>query len=87
MTPSGKASYNISGMVPEDSCNAVLDRVTLVAMKKPKIPKALLDYFKAEGRRGGLIGGRARAEKLSKAERQELARKAVKARWEKAKAK
>jgi hypothetical protein len=35
------------------------------------------------GRRGGLKGGRARAEKLTREERTEIARKAAKARWDK----
>ena len=35
------------------------------------------------GRRGGLKGGKARAEKLTKEERPEIARKAAKARWDK----
>jgi len=35
----------------------------------------------ALGRRGGLKGGKARAEKLSVEERSESARKAAKARW------
>lgn len=36
----------------------------------------------ALGRRGGLIGGKARAAKLSKKKRQDIAKKAAKARWE-----
>jgi hypothetical protein len=35
----------------------------------------------ALGRKGGLKGGRARAEKMTDAERRESARKAAKARW------
>jgi hypothetical protein len=35
------------------------------------------------GRKGGLIGGKARAAKLSQAERVESARRAAKARWSK----
>ena len=35
------------------------------------------------GRRGGLKGGRARAEKLTPEERKEIARKAAKSRWDK----
>jgi hypothetical protein len=35
------------------------------------------------GRRGGLKGGKARAEKLTSEERTEIARKAAKARWDK----
>jgi hypothetical protein len=38
-------------------------------------------YFQEEGRRGGKIGGKIRAEKLSKARRQEIAKKAAAARW------
>lgn len=35
----------------------------------------------ALGRKGGLKGGKARAKKLSKTERQAIAKKAAKARW------
>lgn len=35
------------------------------------------------GRRGGLKGGRARAEKLTPEQRREIARKAAEARWSK----
>jgi hypothetical protein len=35
------------------------------------------------GRRGGLKGGKARAEKLSPERRKEIARKAAQARWDK----
>ena len=37
----------------------------------------------ALGRKGGLKGGRARAEKLSAKRRSEIAKKAAKARWDK----
>lgn len=43
---------------------------------KKKNPAAV-----ALGRLGGLKGGKARAEKLSKEERQAIARKAAKTRW------
>ena len=36
----------------------------------------------SSGRKGGLKGGRARAEKLSPEQRSEIARKAARARWE-----
>jgi hypothetical protein len=39
----------------------------------------------ALGRLGGLKGGKARAEKLTKRQRQEIARKAAKTRWSKKK--
>lgn len=37
------------------------------------------------GSRGGKIGGKARAEKLTSEQRKEIARKAAKARWDKKK--
>ncbi|MFC2069653.1 histone H1 [Chloroflexota bacterium] len=42
-----------------------------------------IDY-KAIGRKGGLKGGRARAERLSPERRSEIAKKAAMARWNKA---
>jgi hypothetical protein len=48
--------------------------------KKVKNPNAV-----ALGRLGGLKGGKARIAQLTKEERRELARKAVKARWDKKK--
>jgi len=56
------------------------------------IDRSSYDYYVLEeknkvtqelGRPGGLRGGKARAAKLSKKERLELARKAAKARWAK----
>ncbi len=44
----------------------------------PKNPHAV-----ALGRLGGLKGGKARAKSLTKEQRQEIARKAAQARWEK----
>lgn len=42
-------------------------------------------YLSQIGRKGGLKGGKARAEKLSPAERKTIAKKAAKARWKKKK--
>jgi hypothetical protein len=53
-------------------------------MPKKKLPPEIRDYFVKMGKRGGLLGGKARAEKLSAEERSESARKAVLARWSKA---
>jgi len=50
--------------------------------KKAKNPHAV-----ALGRLGGLKGGKARTARLTAAQRSELARKAVLARWARAKAK
>lgn len=43
-------------------------------------PKAEPDYV-ALGRKGGLKGGKVRAEKLTPEQRSEIARKAAQARW------
>jgi hypothetical protein len=53
------------------------------SMPKKKLPPEILEYFVKMGRKGGRIGGKARAEKLSAEERSESARKAVTARWSK----
>ena len=47
----------------------------MVEKKSPAAPNL--------GGRGGLKGGKARAAKLTKEQRSEIARKAAKARWEK----
>ena len=56
-------------------------------MPKRKLPQDVRDFFVKEGKKGGHIGGKARAAKLSPEERSESARKAVKARWAKHKKK
>ena len=43
--------------------------------------KATPDPAKEHMRRGGVAGGKARAKKLTKAERSEIAKKAARARW------
>ncbi len=56
-----------------------------------RLPKSLRDAFARYGRiggkKGGPKGGRARAVKLDPERRQEIARKAAKARWARKKAK
>jgi hypothetical protein len=66
---------------PNESAHRIVREATgdaHVPDSEPKNPAAV-----ELGRLGGLKGGRARAEKLSKAERSEIARKAAKARWAK----
>lgn len=53
---------------------------------RKKLPPDIREYFVKMGRKGGLIGGKARADKLSAEERSDSARKAVLARWQKVKA-
>jgi hypothetical protein len=61
-------------------------RVKLWAMpRKRKLPEEALSFFKAEGRKGGLEGGKIRADKLSPKRRKEIAQKAAQARWGKTK--
>jgi hypothetical protein len=48
---------------------------------EPEKPKRKDYDYKALGRRGGLKGGKARAEKLTPEQRSEIAEKAAQARW------
>jgi len=67
----------------QQMARAILDQVVpdaepalLTKPEKAKNPAAV-----ALGRLGGLKGGKARAKKLSKVKRAEIARKAARARW------
>jgi hypothetical protein len=48
-----------------------------------KLPDDVKEFFVKMGRKGGKIGGKARAKKLTAEERSDSARKAVQARWAK----
>jgi hypothetical protein len=50
-----------------------------------KLPPEIREYFVKQGRKGGKLGGPARAAKMTPQERSESARKAVLARWAKVK--
>jgi len=54
-------------------------------MGRKKLPPEALSFFVSMGKKGGKIGGPARAAKLTKEQRSESARKAVMARWAKVK--
>jgi hypothetical protein len=56
-----------------------------VLMPKKKLPPEVRDYFVKMGRKGGLLGGATRAANMTDEQRSESARKAVLARWQKAK--
>ena len=56
-------------------------------MGKKKLPASIRDYFVRKGKEGGKLGGTARAANMTPEERSESARKAVQARWTKAKLK
>jgi hypothetical protein len=53
--------------------------------KKKALPPEALEYFAKMGRQGGLLGGHARAEKMTPAQRSASAKKASQARWAKKK--
>lgn len=55
------------------------------SMPRKKLPPEVLEYFRKQGAKGGKLGGAIRAERMSAEQRSESARKAVLARWEKAK--
>lgn len=63
----------------------------LVPMDKPRLPMEAMEFFKEAGRKGGKIGGKLAARRMTKAQRIARARKAGiasgKARGEKARAK
>ncbi|MGA9055927.1 MAG: hypothetical protein WB763_05385, partial [Terriglobia bacterium] len=52
-----------------------------------KLPPDIREYFVRKGRQGGKLGGPARAAAMTPEQRSESARKAVLARWAKAKIK
>jgi hypothetical protein len=53
---------------------------------RKQIPLEFREYFSKLGKKGGKKGGPARAARMTAEERSASARKAVQARWEKAKA-
>lgn len=61
----------------------------IVALATGQVSEPTVEYARknqhavALGRMGGLVGGKARAKKLSKKERIRIAKKAAKARWKK----
>lgn len=58
----------------------------LIIAKAAKTSKSEISRVMAEmGRQGGLIGGKRRLETMSVGQRKSIAKKAAKARWEKAK--
>lgn len=65
---------------PNQRAKAVVDFAT--GQREPDPPRPAKDPAAVElGRRGGLVGGKARAANLSPEERSDSARKAAVARW------
>jgi hypothetical protein len=56
-------------------------------MPKKKLPPEIRDYFVRMGKKGGALGGQARAANMTDEQRSESARNAVTARWAKRKTK
>jgi hypothetical protein len=56
-------------------------------MAKPTLPPEIREFFVRMGKKGGALGGQARAANMTPDERSESARRAVVARWEKKKKK
>lgn len=69
----------VARRVVEQAIGEHLDGTPLEDPNAGKSPAAI-----ARGKKGGKIGGRARARKLSPSERSEIARLAADARWKKA---
>ena len=60
----------------------VLEGVKLCAMaQKRGLSKEALKYFQEQGRRGGKVGGKKRADSLTSEQRSAIAKKAAAARW------
>jgi hypothetical protein len=51
--------------------------------KKRGLSKEALKYFQDQGRKGGKLGGKKRAESLTREQRSAIAKKAAAKRWEK----
>ena len=64
-----------------DFSQVALDIVQQATGEAPK--QGELTGKKADSRKGGLAGGKSRAEKLSPEKRSEIARKAAQSRWKK----
>jgi hypothetical protein len=56
---------------------------TPAAEEPPKERSPISEYLATIGRKGGLKGGKARAEKLTQEQRSEIAKKAANTRWKK----
>jgi len=62
---------------------ADLLRAEIFRIENPDAPDPSSEWARALGIRGGKVGGKARAEKLSPEQRKQIAQKAARARWKK----
>lgn len=65
---------------PNQLAKSIVDLATGETEEKVEIT-SLAAYASAFGRKGGLVGGKARAKRLSKAERVKIAKAGARARW------
>jgi len=68
---------------PNQLAKSIVDLATGETTEPKPVIDSLASYASQLGRMGGLKGGRARAEKLSKKRRSEIAKKAARKRWQK----
>jgi hypothetical protein len=68
--------------LPKD-VNQLAAAVVRLSTEEPEQTPAVTEYLSNIGRKGGLKGGKARAERLPASKRKAIARKAAKARWSK----
>ena len=54
-------------------------------MGRKRLPPGMREYLAKIGQKGGIVGGKRRLETMTPEQRSESARKAVQARWAKAK--
>jgi hypothetical protein len=69
-----------SSNLPEDP-NQLAAEIVRLSTEEPT--DSVKDYFASIGRKGGLKGGKARAQVLPASKRKAIAQKAAKARWSK----
>jgi hypothetical protein len=68
-----------SKKLPKDTNKLAAEVVRLSTSENA--PESIKEYLARIGRKGGLKGGKARAKRLSREQRSEIASKAAKARW------
>jgi hypothetical protein len=66
--------------LPKDP-NQLAAEIVRLSTTEPDQTESVTEYLAAIGRKGGLKGGKARAQALPASKRKAIARKAAKARW------
>jgi hypothetical protein len=63
--------------------NQLAVEIVRISPEEPQCPQSIKEYLAEIGRKGGIKGGRARAEKLTAKRRSEIAQQAARKRWRK----